>query len=197
MRFTETALSGAWIVDIERRADERGFFARMYCESEFEERGITAGVRQANISANIAAGTLRGLHFQYPPSAENKIVRCIAGAIFDVIVDLRPESATFLQHTVAELSADNRTVVVVPPRFAHGYLTLTPDAEVLYLHSEVYSPADEGGLKYDDPALQVAWPAPVSTISARDLLWPLLEQQRATLERRMRMPTASVHAANA
>jgi dTDP-4-dehydrorhamnose 3,5-epimerase len=184
--FTETALAGAWIVDLERRTDDRGFFARAFCESEFASRGVNAPIRQANLSFSRSVGTLRGLHFQYPPAAEGKLVRCVGGAIFDVIVDLRPESPTFLRHVSVELSSDNRTALFVPPRFAHGYVTLTDDAELLYLHSELHSPVDEGGLVHDDADLRIVWPRPVAVISERDRSWPLLYEQRASLEQKMR-----------
>lgn len=187
MEFTETSLSGAWLINLHRKEDDRGFFARVFCQREFEEHDIAPEVRQANISLSTRAGTLRGMHFQYPPAAESKVVRCIGGAIFDVVVDLRPESSTFLQHTSAELSAANRTAFVVPPRFAHGFVTLTNDAEVLYLHSEFHAPAEEGGLRWDDPELGIAWPRPALVVSDKDAGWPGLQRQRAEIERRMRL----------
>lgn len=174
MHFTETHLSGAWIVELDRKDDDRGFFARAFCQREFDEHGIASDVKQANISYSATAGTLRGMHFQYPPAAENKFIRSIAGSIFDVIVDLRPESPTFLQHVGVELSADNRRALVVPPRFAHGFVTLTDDVEVLYLVSAFYTPAEEGGLRYDDPALGIEWPREVTVMSDKDQAWPAL-----------------------
>ena len=186
MEFTETALSGAWLVDLDRRIDQRGFFARAFCQREFAAHGIAADVRQANISSSTSAGTLRGMHFQYPPAAESKVVRCIAGAIFDVIIDLRPESPSFLQHVSVELSAANGTALVVPPRFAHRFLSLTDDAHVLYLHSEFHAPAAEGGLRHDDPDLGIPWPFVPSVVADRDATWPDLAQQRTNIERRMR-----------
>lgn len=177
MLFTETPLAGAWIVELDKREDDRGFFARAFCQREFAEHGIASDVRQANISLSRTEGTLRGMHFQYPPATENKFVRCIRGALLDVIVDLRPESPTFLQHTSVELSADNRRAFVVPPRFAHAFITLTEDAEALYLVSEFYTPAEEGGLRWNDPALGIEWPREVTVISDKDASWPLLGDQ--------------------
>jgi dTDP-4-dehydrorhamnose 3,5-epimerase len=187
VEFTETALPGAWLVDLDRKEDDRGFFARVFCQREFTEHDIAPDVRQANISVSARAGTLRALHFQYPPAAESKMVRCIGGSIFDVIVDLRPESSTFLQHISAELSASNRTALVVPPRFAHGFITLADDTEVLYLHSEFHTPEEEGGLRYDDPELGISWPMPPSVVSERDASWPGLQVQLAEIQRRMRL----------
>ncbi len=187
MHFTETPLEGAFIVELDRKEDDRGFFARAFCQREFQEHGIASDVRQANISLSSRAGTLRGLHFQYPPACENKFIRCIAGAILDVIVDLRPESPTFLQHTGVELSAGNRRAFVVPPRFGHAFLTLTDDVEVLYLVSEFYTPAEEGGLRWNDPALNIDWPRPVDVISDKDAVWPLLGEQLDRISTKMRL----------
>jgi dTDP-4-dehydrorhamnose 3,5-epimerase len=173
------------MVDLERLEDDRGFFARAFCRREFDAHGVASEVRQANISLSSAAGTLRGLHFQFPPACENKFIRCVRGAVFDVIVDLRPESPTFLQHTSVELSAENRRAFVVPPRFAHAFLTLTDDAEVLYLVSEFYTPAEEGGLRWDDPALGIEWPHEVAVISEKDAAWPLLGSQAERIRSRM------------
>ena len=187
MHFTETPLEGAFIVELDRKDDDRGFFARAFCQREFQEHGIASDVRQANISLSSRAGTLRGLHFQYPPACENKFIRCISGAILDVIVDLRPESPTFLQHTGVELSATNRRAFVVPPRFGHAFLTLTDDVEVLYLVSEFYTPAEEGGLRWNDPALNIDWPRPVDVISDKDAVWPLLGEQLDRISTKMRL----------
>ena len=187
MNFTQTPLAGAWIVDLDRKDDDRGFFARAFCQREFDEHGIGSDVRQANISLSATAGTLRGMHFQYPPAAENKFIRCISGALLDVIVDLRPESPTFLQHTAVELSSQNRRAFVVPPRFAHGFITLADDTEVLYLVSAFYTPTEEGGLRYDDPALGIEWPRGVSVITDKDAGWPDLGAQREQIEHKMRI----------
>jgi dTDP-4-dehydrorhamnose 3,5-epimerase len=185
MNFTETPLAGAFVVELDRKEDDRGFFARAFCQREFADHGIAPDVRQANISLSHRAGTLRGLHFQYPPAAENKFIRCISGAILDVIVDLRPESPTFLQHTGVELSAKNRTAFVVPPRFAHAFMTLTDDVEVLYLVSEFYTPAEEGGLRWNDPELGIEWPREADVITDKDANWPLLADQRDKIRLKM------------
>jgi dTDP-4-dehydrorhamnose 3,5-epimerase len=183
--FTETPLAGAFVVELDRKEDDRGFFARAFCQREFAEQGIAADVRQANISLSTRAGTLRGMHFQYPPAAENKFIRCISGAILDVIIDLRPESPTFLQHTAVELSAENRTAFVVPPRFAHGFITLKDDSEVLYLVSEFYTPAEEGGLRWNDPALGIVWPRDVTVITDKDATWAPIGDQREAIAAKM------------
>lgn len=174
MIFTETKLGGAFVIDPEFREDERGFFARTFCQHEFAAHGLKVDVAQANLSFNHRAGTLRGLHFQRPPAAETKLVRCTRGAIVDVIVDLRPGSPTYLQHVAVELSEDNRRALYVPELFAHGYQTLTDGAEVTYQVGEFYTPGAEGGLRYDDPRLGIAWPLPVTVISDKDAAWPLL-----------------------
>lgn len=193
MHFTETPLAGAWIVELDKKEDDRGFFARAFCQREFDEHGIASTVRQANISLSSAKGTVRGMHFQYPPATENKFIRCISGALVDIIVDVRPESPTFLQHTAVELSAGNRRAFVVPPRFAHGFMTLTEDTEVLYLVSEFYTPAEEGGLRWNDPALGIEWPGDVSVISDKDATWPDLGDQIEKLRTKMALtgPTPS------
>lgn len=186
MIFTETALSGAFVVDLERIDDERGFFARAFCQQEFALRGLKAIIAQANISFNRHKGTIRGLHFQFPPSAETKLIRCSRGAILDVIVDLRPESPTYLQHVSVELTAESRRAMYVPERFAHGFQALTPDAETSYFVGEFYAPAAEGGLFYADPRLAIQWPLPPVEISAKDQRWTLLEAVEPLLRERMR-----------
>jgi dTDP-4-dehydrorhamnose 3,5-epimerase len=190
MLFTETPLAGAWIVELDLKEDDRGFFARSFCQREFDEHGIASDVKQANISLSKAAGTVRGMHFQYPPADENKFIRCISGALLDVIVDLRPESPTFLQHTAVELSAANRRAFVVPPRFAHGFITLADDTEVMYLVSAFYTPAEEGGLRFDDPALGINWPRQMSVISDKDASWPVLGDQRDQIKQKMHIEGA-------
>jgi dTDP-4-dehydrorhamnose 3,5-epimerase len=172
MRFTETALKGACIVDIERRADRRGFFARTFCAQEFAAHGLRPVVAQCNVSFNHSRGTLRGLHYQVPPATEAKLVRCTRGAIYDVIVDLRPQSPTYLHHLGVELRATEYTALYVPELFAHGYQALTDGAEVVYQVSEFYAPDRERGLRFDDPALGIRWPLPVSEISEKDASWP-------------------------
>lgn len=177
MRFVETALEGAFVVEPEPIRDHRGFFARVWCAEEFREHGLTPDVVQCNLSYNAVAGTLRGLHLQRPPAAEAKLVRCIRGGIVDVIVDVRPGSATHLQHVAVELTPEDRRALFVPRGFAHGFQTLEDDTEVLYQVSEFYAPGHEGGLRHDDPVLDIDWPLDVTEISDKDRGWPLLEEQ--------------------
>src|SRR4051794_8068086 len=153
MIFTETKLRGAFTIDLERREDERGFFARAFCQHEFEAHGLKPMIAQANIASNRLKCTLRGMHFQCPPTAETKLVRCTRGAILDIIVDLRPESPTYLRHISVELSADNQRALYVPERFAHGYQALEDHTDTSYQVGEFYTPGSEGGLRYDDPRL--------------------------------------------
>ena len=185
MRFTETPLAGAYIVDLERREDDRGFFARMFCQNEFTEHGLKPVIAQANVGLNRKSGTLRGMHFQYPPSAETKYVRCTRGAVLDVIVDLRPESPTYLRHVSVELSAETGRGIYIPERFAHGYQALADDTETTYMVGEFYAPQDEGGLPHDDPRLGIQWPLPVSEISPKDAAWPPLSDVEDEVRRRM------------
>ena len=174
MIFNETSLPGAFLIELEPHRDERGFFARTFCRREFEARGLNAEVRQCNVSFNGQAGTVRGMHFLKPPAQEAKLVRCVRGAIHDVIVDLRPKSATYQKHFSVELTAENRRALFVPELFAHGFQTLLDDTEVEYQMSAFYDPAESAGLRYDDPQLGIIWPLPVTMISAADLAWPLL-----------------------
>jgi dTDP-4-dehydrorhamnose 3,5-epimerase len=192
--FTETVLAGAFIIDLEPRHDERGFFARTFCQREFDAHGLKPMVAQANVSFNHWRGTLRGLHFQYPPAAETKLVRCGRGAVLDVIVDLRPESATYLQHVAVELSADNRRGLYVPERFAHGYQVLEDNSETNYLTGEFYTPALEGGLRHDDPRLGIAWPLTVTSVAPKDQTWPLLATAESAMRERMADPWRGVAA---
>lgn len=174
MIFTPTGVPGPVLVDLERREDDRGFFARTYCRQEFLDAGLEPLVEQANLSWNAAAGTLRGMHYQVEPAPEAKLVRCTAGAVHDVVVDVRPGSPTYLQHVAVELTADNRRALYVPPFFAHGYLTLTDGAEVVYQVGAAYTPGAERGLRFDDPALGIDWPVPVRVVSDKDAAWPLI-----------------------
>lgn len=185
MIFTETALPGAFLVDLAARRDERGFFARSFCQREFGDRGLKPVVAQANIAFNRRRGTVRGLHFQFPPAAETKLVRCTRGAIHDVIVDLRPESPTYLQHVAVELTAGNHRALYVPERFAHGYQVLEDDTEVTYQVGAFYTPEAEGGLQYDDPRLGIAWPLVVTEISEKDRSWPALDDAEPAIRKRM------------
>ena len=185
MIFTETALPGVYILDLELRQDDRGFFARTFCQREFDERGLTPVGVQSNLSFNYRQGTVRGLHFQYPPSAEAKLIRCSRGAILDVVVDLRPESPAYLQHVAVELTADNRRSLYAPERCAHGYQVLTDNTETTYQVGEFYTPAAESGLVYDDPRLAIAWPLPVSEVSSKDQNWSRLDRIEPDLRARM------------
>lgn len=172
MIFAPTTLDGAWIIDLKRLEDDRGFFARSFCQDEFKSHGLDSRIAQTNVSFNRRRGTLRGLHFQAQPHAEAKLVRCTQGAIWDVIVDLRPESSTFKRWYGVELSAANRQSLYVPKDFAHGFQTLTDDAEVLYFMSEQYHPDLARGLVWNDPAFGIEWPIANPTMSERDRAFP-------------------------
>jgi len=172
MEFTETRLPGAYLVRLKKIADHRGFFARGWCRDEALAHGLNPNMVQLNIGFSPRKGTLRGLHFQLQPHEEAKFVRCTRGAIFDVIVDLRPDSATFRQWLGAELSADGGTLLYAPEGFAHGYQTLTDDAEMYYQTSAPFAPAAAKGVRYNDPAFGIEWPLPVSVISKADEEWP-------------------------
>jgi dTDP-4-dehydrorhamnose 3,5-epimerase len=187
MNFTETKLKGAFVIDIERREDSRGFFARAFCQDEFKAQGLKPIIAQANVAFNHLKGTMRGMHFQYPPAAETKFVRCTRGAILDIIVDLRPESPTYLDHIAVELTEDNHRGLYVPERFAHGYQVLKDKTETSYQVGEFYAPGAESGLSYCDPRLSLQWPLPVSVISQKDQEWKLLDEIEFELRRRMRV----------
>ncbi|MGM3308141.1 dTDP-4-dehydrorhamnose 3,5-epimerase [Anabaena sp. WFMT] len=175
MIFTSTNLSGAFIIDLEEKSDSRGFFARTFCAQEFADHGLKSTVAQCNLSFNHQKGTLRGMHYQILPAAETKLIRCTQGAIYDVIIDMRPESPTYLSHIGVELTAENRRALYVPEMFAHGYQALTDGAEVVYQVGEFYTPGYERGLRYDDPLLEISWPLGVTEMSDKDRNWPLLE----------------------
>jgi dTDP-4-dehydrorhamnose 3,5-epimerase len=185
VKFTETRLAGAFILDLERREDDRGYFARTFCQHEFAEHGLKTSIAQANVAFSRAKGTLRGMHFQFPPKAETKLVRATRGAVVDIIVDLRPESPTFLEHVSVELTEDNGRAIYVPERFGHGYQTLVDDTETSYEVGEFYAPATEGGLLYNDPRLGLPWPLPVTTMSEKDQKWAPLDEVESELRRRM------------
>jgi len=172
MIFTPTALTGATIVDIEPRQDERGFFARAWCQNEFEAQGLNGRLAQTNLSYNKKKGTLRGMHYQVPPHAEAKLMRCTRGAIWDMIVDLRPTSSTYRQSLGIELTADNHRMLYVPEGFAHGFITLVDETEVTYQVSEFYTPGAERGVRWNDPALCLEWPIAMQVISEKDAHWP-------------------------
>lgn len=172
MKLIETPLRGAFIIELEPQRDERGFFARTFCAGEFAQHGLNPAVAQCNLSYNRQIGTLRGMHFQASPASEAKLVRCVRGAIHDVVVDLRPQSATYCQHFAVELSRENRRALFVPERFAHGFQTLADEAEIEYQMSESHTPNAARGFRYDDPSFSISWPLPVSVISPHDLAWP-------------------------
>ncbi|MEM1272090.1 MAG: dTDP-4-dehydrorhamnose 3,5-epimerase [Bacteroidota bacterium] len=176
MIFTPTPLAGCFIIDVERRGDERGFFGRAWCKEEFEAHGLKANLAQANVSFSAMKGTLRGMHFQKTPHEETKVVRCTKGAVYDVAIDLRPDSPTHRQWVGVELTEENRRMLFVPERFAHGFITLTDDAEVFYLVTAAYAPGHEGGLRHDDPAFGIDWPGEVTVMSDKDRAWPLYDE---------------------
>lgn len=173
MKFIETKLKGAFVLELEQRQDQRGFFARTFCAQEFTDHGLKPTVAQCNLSYNYKQGTLRGMHYQVAPATETKLVRCTSGAIYDVIIDMRPESPTYMLHIGVELSAENRRALYVPDMFAHGYQALTDGAEVVYQVGEFYTPGYERGLRYDDPTFGIEWPLAVSEISDKDAAWSL------------------------
>jgi len=175
MIFHPTTLKDAWLIDLDKRGDERGFFARTMCRQEFAAHGLATDYVQQNTSSSAFRGTLRGLHFQRGSAAEAKLIRCTRGRIVDVIVDLRAASPSFMRHEAFELDDRAHRQLYVPPGFAHSFQTLSDDVEVSYLVSSPYTPAAEWGLRYSDPRLQIRWPLPVSTISDKDAAWPLLE----------------------
>jgi dTDP-4-dehydrorhamnose 3,5-epimerase len=181
MIFKEIQLQGAFVIELEPREDERGFFARAWCAKEFDAHGLNARVVQANLSYNRTRGTVRGLHYQMAPYEETKLVRCVRGAIYDVIVDLRPDSRTYLQWTGVELTADNRRMLYVPGGFAHGFQTLEDESDVFYQVTQHYTPGSERGIRWDDPAFGIVWPdVEHRMISHKDQSWPAFSPARNT-----------------
>jgi dTDP-4-dehydrorhamnose 3,5-epimerase len=172
MRFTETSLKGAFIIDLEPVHDERGMFARTWCQREFEAQGLKVTWVQNNVSLNSKKGTLRGMHYQLPPHDEIKLVRCTTGSIYDVIVDLRPYSPTFCQYIAVTLSAENRRALYIPQSFAHGFQTVSENSEVFYHMSAFYESSSARGFRWDDPAFNIKWPEPLTVISDKDRGWP-------------------------
>jgi len=172
MIYYETKLKGVFVIELERLEDERGFFARAWCQHEFEEHGLNPRLAQCNISFNNRRGILRGLHYQVAPHAETKLVRCTRGALYDVIVDLRPDSLTFKQWVAVELTADNHRMVYIPEGLTHGFQTLADDTEVFYQMSEFYHPEGVRGVRWNDPAFGIGWPLPDPILSARDRSYP-------------------------
>jgi dTDP-4-dehydrorhamnose 3,5-epimerase len=183
--FTETKLKGAFTIDLERREDSRGFFARAFCQHEFEAHGLKPVIAQANVAHNVFKGTVRGMHFQYPPAAETKLVRCTRGAIFDIIVDLRPESPTYLDHVAVELNEGNQRALYVPERFAHGYQVLSDNTDTSYQVGEFYTPEVEAGLLYNDRRLALKWPLPLGIISDKDKKFRSLDEIEPELKEKM------------
>ncbi len=179
MIFREVPVQGAFLIELEKRGDERGFFARAFCRNEFEEQGLTTQFVQVNDSLSASAGTLRGMHYQLPPHAETKLVRCVRGRLYDVVLDLRRGSPTFGQSYGAELSAENRTMMYVPKGCAHGFVTLDPDTEALYFVDEFYAPKWERGVRWDDPAFDIQWPVTPQVISERDRAHPDFQESQA------------------
>lgn len=168
MKFVETPLKGAYLIELEKRGDDRGFFARAFCRNEFEAHKLNNNIVQINNSLSKDKGTLRGLHYQLNPKSEDKIVRCIHGSLYDVIIDLRPESSTFKKWFGTELNAENRNLLFVPKEFAHGFITLEENTEAFYLVTEFYSPEHERGIRYNDPAFDIKWPIEPVVISDKD-----------------------------
>jgi dTDP-4-dehydrorhamnose 3,5-epimerase len=183
MRFQPLSLPGALRVSMEPQEDERGFFARSVCAREFAAHGLPPTFVQSSVSWNRRLGTVRGLHFQWPPAREGKLVRCLRGAIFDVLLDLRPERPTFLRHCAVPLDAQNRDALFIPPGMAHGFQTLTDDAEVLYQMSDFHAPALAGGVRWDDPAFGIEWPIAAEVLIApRDASYPDFDAREFTAE---------------
>jgi dTDP-4-dehydrorhamnose 3,5-epimerase len=172
MIFRETTLKGAFVIEMEKFEDKRGFFARAWCQEESEANGLVSRVVQTNISFTKKRGTLRGMHYQVAPYEQVKLVRCTRGMIYDVIIDMRPDSPTFRKWTGVELTAENYIMLYVPENFAHGFQTLEDNTEVTYQVSQFYSPESERGVRHDDPVFQVEWPLPVEVISEKDIAWP-------------------------
>lgn len=176
MKLVALDLPGAHLVELEPHVDARGFFARTWCSREFARAGLPAEIVQTNLSQTVERGAIRGLHYQRPPSREGKVVRCLRGAIFDVIVDVRPDSPTFLRHAGVELTDSNRSALYIPPGFAHGFQTLVPQTEVWYQMTDYYQPGLGGGIRWDDPALGVHWPLEPTTMNERDATYPDLNR---------------------
>ncbi len=177
MKFIETKLKGAYIIEIERISDNRGFFARSWCQQEFCDRGLNPNLVQCNISFNLKKGTLRGMHYQAKPHEEAKLVRCTKGAIYDIIIDIRPDSSTFKKWIAVELSSENRKMLYIPEGFAHGFQTLEDNTEVFYQMSEFYHPAGARGIRWDDPAFQLEWQLMSKIISERDSSYTLWQDR--------------------
>lgn len=187
MQFESAQIKDAWVIDTNAHADPRGHFARAFCAREFVAQGLPASFVQSSLSFNRQRGTIRGLHFQWPPSAEGKLVRCVRGRVFDVMVDIRPDSVTFLRHVGLELSAERINAVYIPPGVAHGFQTLEDASEVLYEMTDFYVPSLSDGFPFDDPAFGVRWPVEVTTVSDRDRDAPQFDKARYEAEYRRRI----------
>ena len=186
MIFQRAPVLDAYVIEPERKSDERGFFARTWCREEFARAGIDCDMVQASVSHNRRAGTVRGLHFAWPPAREAKLVRCERGAVFDVIVDLRADSPTYLRHFSIVLDGDQRNALYIPPGLAHGFQTLADDTDVLYMMTEAYRPELADGVRHDDPAFGISWPRPATVVIERDRRYPDFDPKRhaASYERR-------------
>lgn len=182
MKFFETALKGAYTIELEPFGDERGFFARTFCKREFKQIGHTKEFVQFNHSMTSEKGTLRGLHYQVPPGSEIKLIRCIRGEVLDVIVDLRKNSSTFLRHIGVNLSEENMKMIYVPEGFAHGFQTLKDNSQMIYHHTAYYSPEDERGLFYSDPTLDIKWPLDIKNLSEKDKNHPVIDNNFKGIE---------------
>lgn len=176
MIFNPTFINGLYTIDLDLFKDERGWFARIYCKEEFKKIGHSKEWVQLNHSFTKHKGTIRGMHYQHPPYSEIKLVRCISGAVYDVAIDLRKSSTTFLKWFRVELSAENKRMIYIPEGFAHGFQALTNDCEIIYHHTNFYTPGAEGGIKYNDPLIKINWPLPISGISERDKEHPYLSE---------------------
>jgi len=172
MKFTNTQIEGVYLIDLQPHGDERGFFARMFCKDEFARHGLSTDFVQANTSFSATKGTLRGMHYQHYPHAEAKLVKCIQGALYDVVLDLRKESDTFGQHQAFELTAENRSMVYIPEGCAHGFMTLENNTEIMYLVSAFYAPDAESGVRFDDAQFNISWPMKPGEMSAKDKNYP-------------------------
>ena len=181
MIFKATKLRDAYVVDIQPFQDERGFFARTWCENEFTEQGLDPNLAQCSVSFNRRAGTVRGLHVQLPPYADSMLVRCTQGALYDVIIDLRTDSDSYMQWVGVELTAKNRRALYVPKGFAHGFMTMEDDTEAFYMISEFFAPDSARGIRWDDKRFDIQWPGPVNVISAKDLSYPDYDAAEFTL----------------
>ena len=171
MKFTETSVQGAYVLDVNRIGDDRGYFGRLWCEKEMQDKGLVSVIKQSNIGFSPMAGTLRGLHYQKSPHQEVKIVRCTRGAVFDIVVDLRKDSPSYTKWFGLELNPDNASMLYVPQGCATGYLTLLPDSEIYYHTSEFYAPKHATGVRFDDPAFNIEWPGEAKTLSDNDVAW--------------------------